>query len=64
MKKNQGLTIPEILQTINAIADELVRQKKFLIEAIETDNPAYKQWYLEQLADLFKLNGVKVTKKQ
>mgnify|MGYP000875653993 FL=1 len=55
MKKNQGLAIPEILQTINAIADELARQKKFLLEAIETDNPAYKQWYLEQLADIFKL---------
>jgi len=64
MKKNQGLTIPEILQTINAITDELLRQKKFLLEAIETDNPAYKQWYLEQLADLFKIKEADVTKKQ
>jgi len=64
MKKNQGLTIPEILQTINAIADELARQKKFLLEAIETDNPAYKQWYLEQLADLLKIKEAELTKKQ
>jgi len=64
MKKNQGLTIPEILQSINAIADELVRQKKFLLEAIETDNPAYKQWYLEQLADLLKIKEAELTKKQ
>mgnify|MGYP000875657550 FL=1 len=55
MKKNQGLSMPEILQTINAISDEMIRQKKFLLEAIETDNPAYKQWYLEQLAEIFKL---------
>jgi hypothetical protein len=64
MKKNQGLTMPEILQTINAIADELARQKKFLLEAIETDNPAYKQWYLEQLADLLKIKEAELTKKQ